>query len=273
VIAIVTDSTACLTRKEAASYGVRIVPQTYTVDGKIYKETYADTFTNFIPLINTKISVSETAQPEVSDFYDAFSQLFKKGYDILCVTISSKLSSAYYNAVLAKKQLGCGKVEVIDSGLAAGGVYLLIKRARHLALMGMSLQEVTGGIYKYIPSVSVRFSVDDLTDLRRSHRLVSVRKSIEAVFNQKPLLHLSGGAIIAEEASPVSVDRIKRMFAGIPKNAANMIIHYITPSQRTDLVCRLARHLFPDIAVERRQLGPVLGIHLGCSVIGIVWSI
>lgn len=272
MIAIVTDSTVCLTKKEAIAFGVRIVPHTYIVDGKAYKETYADTFAGMHPVLSANKEVS-TLQPDVEDFHAAFSQLLKKGYDILCVTISSRLSSAYYNAVLARKQLDCGRIEVIDSGLAAGGVYLLIKRARYLAFAGMNLQEVAGGVYKYMSSISIRFAMDDLSGLRRSHRLVNVSKSVDSILCKKTLFRLSEGAIAAESAVSTGSGRIKRMLSKIPHNASNIIIHYVIPSQRTELVYKLARRLFPQAHVERRQLGPVLGLYLGCSFIGVIWSI
>ncbi|HAN20229.1 MAG: hypothetical protein A2Y15_05085 [Clostridiales bacterium GWF2_36_10] len=273
MIAIVTDSTIGLTKKEAAAYGVRIVPQNYIVNGKTYKETYFDSLGDFTSLINEPDAVTETRQPSVEDFYNAFNHLTNKGYEIICITISSRLSSAYYNAVLAKKQLASGRVEIIDSSLAAGGMYLLVRRARYLVYNGLSFEEVVGGVYKYISSIETRFSVDDLTLLRNSHRLSSVRKSVRNILNRKPLLRLSGGAIVAEDIAIGSSDNIKKMFGSIPYNAANIIIQYITHSQRVDTILRLARRLFPDALVERRQLGPVLGIHLGCTVIGIVWSI
>lgn len=272
MLAIVTDSTVYLTKKEASAFGVRIVPQTYLADGKAYKETYVDSFGDFTSLIGSSDIVTETVQPSVDEFLKAFTHLSQKGYDILCITISSRLSSAYYNAVLAKKQLGSGRVEIVDSGLAAGGMYLLVKRARHLAASGLSLEEVVGGVYRYIPSIAIRFSVEDLSLLRNSHRLGSVRKSVSAVLNRKPLLRLSGGTIVAEDIAYGHGDNIRKMFSSIPYNAVNVIVHYIMPSQRVDMIARLAHRLFPDATVERRQLGPVLGIHLGCSVIGLVWS-
>ncbi|PKM62280.1 MAG: hypothetical protein CVU97_06090 [Firmicutes bacterium HGW-Firmicutes-21] len=273
MVAIVTDSTVCITKREASAYGVRIVPQNYIINGKSYKETYADSFGGFAAQIGDPEAVVETKEPDVRDFLDAFSLLVRKGYEIICITISSRLSSAYYNAVLAKKQLGGGRVEVIDSGLAAGGMYLLTKRARYLANAGMSLEEIVGGVYKYIPSIFTRFSVDDLSALRKSHRLVSVRKSVGTMLNRKPLLRLSGGTIVAEEIALGSSDRIRKMFGSIPHSAINIIIHYITPSQRVDTIYRLARRLFPNAFVERRQLGPVLGAHLGCTVVGVVWGL
>jgi len=270
MIAIVTDSTVCLSKKEAAAYGVRVVPQNYIINGKGYKETYTDNFGSFIPLLN--MPDARTAQPDVGDFYSAFYTLTKKGYDIVCITISSRLSSAYYNAILATKKMAKGNVKVIDAGLTAGGLYLLVKRARYLAFSGLNLSEVVGGVYKYIPSIQVRFSVDNLEGLRRSHRLVSVRRSVGTMLNHKPLMRIKDGIIIAEDTAFGNSDRIKMMFKGIPYNVSNLIIHYISPSKNTDTVIKLAHRLFPDIRVEHRQLGPVLGVHLGPSVMGVVWS-
>ncbi len=273
MVAIVTDSTVCMSKREAAAYGVRIVPQNYSIGDRVYKETYSDFFGDFSRLLAVPETLTDTEQPEVKDFLDAFSLLVRKGYEIICITISSRLSSAYYNAVLAKKRLSGGRVEVIDSSLTAGGMYLLVKRARLLAMSGMTLEEIVGGVYKYIPSISVRFTVDNLSALRSSNRLRAVRKSVGTVLNRRPMLKLHNGTIVAEDTALGSSDRLKKMLLGIPQSAANIIIHYMVLSKRIETVYRLVRRIFPEARVECRQLGPVLGIHLGCSVIGIVWSL
>ena len=42
MIALVTDSTAYLTKQEAISLGVHVVPTGYTIGGKQFQETYGD---------------------------------------------------------------------------------------------------------------------------------------------------------------------------------------------------------------------------------------
>ena len=40
MIAIVTDSTACLTQTEARNWNVFVVPHEYRLDGNLYTETF-----------------------------------------------------------------------------------------------------------------------------------------------------------------------------------------------------------------------------------------
>ena len=52
MIAIVTDSTSYMTKKEAHEMGVRIVPVSYYVSGQMYNETYVDCNGDFLRLLS-----------------------------------------------------------------------------------------------------------------------------------------------------------------------------------------------------------------------------
>lgn len=269
MIAIVTDSTVCMSKREAAAYGVYIIPQNYRVGTTSYKETYSD----FFHKAQKPGEESYTWAPEPEDFARVFSLLLRKGYHIICITLSSRLSKAYYNAVSAKKLVGSGSVDIVDSSLTAAGLLMLVKRARVLARTGMSPKEVVGGIYKHITSITVMFSVDDLSGLRKSRRLTGVPHGLGTVLHHRPILVLKNGVISASEVALGGTDRIKKMVRNIPKSATEIIIQYYgKPTKTISILSQLISGLFPDSQVRTRPLGPVLGIHLGAGVIGIIWQ-
>ena len=51
MIALVTDSTAYLTKEEAVRWGIRLVPMNYMVNGQHFKESYEDCNGDFESLI------------------------------------------------------------------------------------------------------------------------------------------------------------------------------------------------------------------------------
>ena len=71
-----------------------------------------------------------TSQATLAGFFNAFQRLRRAGYEVLCITISSRLSGTYANAVLAAKELGGQHIEVVDSLSTCSGLYLLIREAR-----------------------------------------------------------------------------------------------------------------------------------------------
>ena len=131
MIAIVTDSTAYLTHEEAVELGVVIVPMSYSFgkdmslnEGCIENDEHAER------QVAEGIDHVHTSQATLSGFLNAFQRLRRAGYEVLCITISSRLSGTYANAVLAARELGGSHIEVVDSLTTCSGLYLLIREAR-----------------------------------------------------------------------------------------------------------------------------------------------
>ena len=131
MIAIVTDSTAYLTHDEAVALGVVIVPMSYSFeDGASLNEGCIENDEHAERYMAEHIDQAHTSQATLAGFVNAFRMLRRSGYEILCLTISSRLSGTYANAVLAAKELGGSHIEVVDSLTTCSGLYLLIREAR-----------------------------------------------------------------------------------------------------------------------------------------------
>jgi len=102
----VTDSIACLTREIVAQYGIRIVPLNFYSGGKVYKDwvdiTPAEAYELFLK--DPESFKTSAASPE--DCLKAYREASKQTKNILCVTISAKLSAVYGVAQGAKERPG-----------------------------------------------------------------------------------------------------------------------------------------------------------------------
>ena len=136
MITMITDSSAYFDKAEARALGIKIVPMSYTVDGQVYSESYRDQNGDFENLLRSNKRFS-TSQPNLSAFLSCFEEEITMGNQVLCVTISSRLSGAYSTAHMAAKQTGSEHIAVFDSRLTAGGLYLLIKEANKLIESGL----------------------------------------------------------------------------------------------------------------------------------------
>ena len=214
MIAIVTDSTAYLTHEEAVELGVVIVPMSYSLEeesslneGCIENDEHAER------QVAEGIDHVHTSQATLAGFFNAFQRLRRAGYEVLCITISSRLSGTYANAVLAAKELGGGHIEVVDSLTTCSGLYLLIREARKRIREGAKLSAVAKELKEKRNRVRMRFSVDDMAPLRRSGRLGNVRMSISTVLNIKPILELKDGAIVSVSLARGRVEQTRRLCA------------------------------------------------------------
>lgn len=272
MIALVTDSTAYFTKRESEEWGVRVVPMSYTVGGRIFHETYWDKNGDYETLLRDYISQARTSQSSVSAFMSAFDELIRQGYDVLCITISSRLSGTYSSATVAARELGKGRVEVLDSRLTAGGMHMLVKQARRLIDAGKSLPEIMDELIRVRDRISIAFSVSDLTQLRKSGRLGVIRQSVSTILNNKPLFLCVEGTVVSDGMARGHSDQMQRLLKRVPPGTPEIVVHYTRQEERSAraLLESLAQS-HPDADIMCRALGPVLTIHLGLSVLGIAF--
>lgn len=272
MIAIVTDSTAYLTKKEAKELGVRMVPMTYTVSGHLFNESFVDQNGNYERLIFRNLQRCTTSQAPISAFMSVFEELLRHDYEVFCIVISSRLSGTYSSASIAAKEVHKGKIIVVDSLTTAGGLAMLVRKAKKLADEGYSLKEITRIIEDCRDKIGIVFSVDNMDALRRSGRLGIVRQSVGTILNIRPILLCEDGAIVAYGAARGRSEQIKELIARIPRNVKKVVVHNLGEKINIDLMITSIKKKFPSIKVGRCKLGPVLGIHLGPGVIGVSWT-
>ncbi len=272
MVAIVTDSSVYMTKQEASMIGVRVIPIPYTVNGYMYNETYIDQNGNFESLIRNSGSVCQTSHPSIAAYKSTFEELLSNHFDILCITISSRLSGAYNSASVAAKELSSPNISVVDSHIAAGGLYLLLKAASYMAQNGMDHRIIADNIKLMRDDITVNFSLDDLTAFKNSGRISILRQSVGTILNTKPLFRFSEGAVVSDGVAKGRADQIKKLCdsAARTKNIKNIIVHYIKNDEAAFLLKEELTKRYPFANVEMRKIGPVFAIHLGLSVLGIV---
>jgi DegV family protein with EDD domain len=265
MIALVTDSSAYLRREDAGELGARVVPMVYMVDGMRYFESYGDDNGDFEGLLYSGRQYT-TSQPNIASYLASFEEARAGGSEVLCVTISSRLSGAYATAHAAARQTE--GVTVLDSRLTAGGLYLLLREGRRLIDAGLDMPEVTAELIKARERVKITFSVDDLGPLRRSGRLAFVRRGAGTILNLRPILHCRDGAVVLGGMARGGRETM-RALAKPPDGAREAIINYLGESRAAAGLYHMIKDANPEIELKLRKVGPVLGIHLGLRVMAV----
>lgn len=269
MISIVTDSSAHLTRAEAQALGVTLVPMTYSSGPLPYTESYIDQCGQFERLVAENMDRMRTSQATFSAFMSTFDDLAATGDEILCLTMSSRLSGTYGNARMAAQETAPERIQVVDSLTTSGGLYLMILEARKLIDRGLSLEAIARELCAMRGRVKIIFSVDDIQPLRRSGRLGGVRLSISTILNIRPLLQCIDGCIVSTGTVRGRNEQLRTLFQSVPAGQTACVVEgFLADEQVSALKQRLesAGH-----AVMRRAIGPVLGIHLGVGCVGAAW--
>jgi len=270
MITIVTDSTSYIKKSEARELGVRIIPMSYTVSDQIYGESYSDQNGDFENLLSGS-AVCSTSQPNMSAFLSCFEEELSMGNEVLCITISSRLSGTYSTAYMAARQIedGGDKVIVVDSHNTAGGLYILVKAAQGMVCGGLGLADIKGRLIEMRDRILTVFSVEDMDPLRRSGRIGFVRMSVGTILNKRPILLLREGAVVSSGMAHGDTDVIRKLVQMTDKDADEFIINYIGNNRLAANLYGVLKNARPSAQIGLHKAGPVLGIHLGMNVISV----
>lgn len=268
MITIVTDSSSYFKKAEAAELGVLVIPMYYTVNNQRYYESYGDQNGDFENLLKGKAKVS-TSQSNMGAFLSCFEEELTKNNQVLCITISSRLSGTFGSAYSAAKQTESDDIVVFDSRLTAGGMYLLIKETKKLIEKGMPLRDILRELPAIRDRITIAFSVDDITPLRNSGRLGFVRMSVSTILNIKPILLCEDGVVISDSVARGRIEIIKKLADKVAGNVSDVVINYIENQRAAADLYNVIKWQHPNAHIKLRKLGPILGIHLGLQVIGI----
>ena len=243
----------------------------YSAQNMPLSEGYLDENGRFCELIQKNPRSVHTSQVRMSAFMGAFNELLRKGTEsILCITISSRLSGTYSNALIAAREMNGAKIVVVDSQTTAAGIRFLVKKAAELSKAGVGIEEAADILEDMREQVGIVLSVDDMDALRRSGRLGLVRQSVGTILNIRPVLYCKHGTVVAGQQVRGQSGQISGLLKAIPDNATHIEILSVMEKPVLDLLEKAVRAKF-SCTVHRSLIGPVLAIHIGLSAIGIAW--
>ncbi|MDR1541554.1 MAG: DegV family EDD domain-containing protein [Clostridiales bacterium] len=268
VFTLVADSSVCIKRPEAEALGLKIVPHSFTVNGRMYFETYSDENGNYERMLKGH-SLFTTSHPNRSAFLSCFEEELAQGNEVLCITISSNLSESYSAARMAAKQAGSGKVTVLDSRLAGGGLHLLIREAHRLASSGLDRDAAAAQLMQRRELVRTAFAAGGKAPLQSRSFMSRVGDGIKDMMSVKPILMLRGGIIVSGSSVKGRSGIIRALTRDAPADVTELAVDYIGNSKLAAEILHILRHRLPNADILLHKIGPVLGIHLGFNAVAV----
>jgi len=147
-------------------------------------------------------SFGKTSQPSPKSFLDAFKLQLERFDEVVCITITSKLSGTYNSAIQGRKFLPKEqqeKIFIVDSLSASGGEALPVLYAIDLIEKGKGAAEIAQELEKLIPQISVLVMFKDPKWLEASGRISSLAANLLrrlAKAGIRPLLTFKEGLLV-----------------------------------------------------------------------------
>lgn len=261
-IGIVCDSSAPLKRAEAAALGCSLVSMHYQVDGVRRAEVYEGENDDYDTLYrNAKILGTEAVFQ--SAWAKAFRRLLEGGSDVLCITMSSRLSGTYRSAKEARSQLIAEgfdgeRIALLDSWTTSGGLDFLIQRARRLIVGGATLEETVSQLEGARARQGIVFTVPRLDVLKRSGRLGATRRAVAGKLDRYLIMTLDQGGIRDVDVAHGTTAVARSLVKQVPEGARDglLIVTGYGTSETTGAVVDCIRRRLPQAEVSVRDGGP-----------------
>ena len=277
-IALVTDSTTYMPPDLVKKYNISIAPQVLIWGDETYKDGVDIGSQEFFTRLKTAKTMPTTSQVAVISFQEIFQDLVEKGYEVLAILISSRLSGTYQSALQAKDMMGAAreKVNVVDSqsvAMALGFQVLAVARAVE---DGASLQEAIALAEKSQAHTGVFFAVDTLEFLHRGGRIGGAQRFLGTMLNMKPILGIQDGRVegidrirTKNKAHDRVLELVTEKIAGrTPVRLATL--HANAGEDARALLTRAEEKLHPVESLFT-EVSPTVGTHTGPGTVGLAF--
>jgi len=272
MIKIIADTTCGLPLDELAALGIDVIPQIIIFDGKPYRDdTEIDTPT-FLSRLQEAKELPKTSAPPPALYEPLFKQYAQEGHSIIIPTPSTALSGTYRSAEVAAEAVPEADVHILDTRTVAGGLGVLVKKAKAWADEGKDPQTILKDLDVLAKKEVVYFLVDTLEYLHKGGRIGKASYLIGSVLQMKPILGLEDGIITAvdkQRTSTKALNRLKELvLTQCPRGDQSLItVSHCGGQERAE---QLAAELSQALQVSHipvYEVPPAIVVHAGPGII------
>lgn len=291
MIAIVTETLCCMSEEDCAAYGVSTIPLSCHVGRNVTTDT----------VITAERPIPDGegfSSPPTEEAYRArFEELLSTHDGVLCITASRKFSDSNRNASLAALAFG-GRVVVIDSGAVAGGLFLLVLRARHMVTLGYPMSRIKAELESYKSNLKISFTTASVRVLQKANKLVYKPPAEGAPRDRRPIFSIENGDIgvtdFTEDDSPQARATVAALLSVLEdtrsgkrslsetagasgpdeksrrRGPSHVVVHYADRTRAVEYLLHRLKETYPTATVYERPITLSIQLNLGHGILGVI---
>ena len=276
-VAIVTDSNSGITQKRGEELGIYVLPMPFFIGGELYLEDITLSQEQFYEKLGADSEIS-TSQPSPGDVMDLWDKLLEDYDEIMCIPMSSGLSSTCETA-LSLAQDYDEKVQVVNNQRISVTQEQSVYDAIKLRDEGKSAAEIRQVLEKEKMQASIYITVDTLKYLKKGGRITPAAAAIGTVLNLKPVLQIQGEKLDAfakvrgwKAAKKTMLNAIEKdltdRFADV-KDQMVLGMAYTCSKEEADEWKNEIQTRFPDYELVEGSLSLSIACHIGPGAMAI----
>jgi len=275
-IAVVLDSTTTLPDKFLEGLELRFAPAIIIWEGEELLDGIDIQPEAFFKRLATTQVMPSTSQATPVMFQKIYSDLLDKGFEILVVTISSKLSGMYSSAMQAKEMFENARIEVVDSLTGTMTIGMSLQKVFNAIQQGASLMECRQIVERALSNTGVLLTVDTLEYLHRGGRIGGAQKFLGSALKLKPILEIVDGGFEGLEKVRTRSKALDRLVdltierIGDRKPVEVAALHANAEQVAEDLIETMKQRI-EIVQTFVTSVSPGVGVHLGPGTVGLTF--
>ena len=277
-IAVVTDSTAYIPSDLVQKHNLTVTPQVLIWGEETFQDGIDIQPDEFYTRLKSAKTMPTTSQVTPITMKTTFENLIERGFDVLGIFLSAKLSGTIQSAIQAKEMMekSGDKVTFIDSkstAMAMGFQVLTVARAVD---DGASLEDAVALAEKAREHTGVYFAVDTLEFLHRGGRIGGAQRFLGTALNMKPVLAVIDGRVEAVERIRTKSKALDRVFELVAEQTQGKTpihlatLHASAEGEAEILLEKASKELNATESILT-TVSPVVGTHAGPGTVGLAY--
>lgn len=273
MIKLIVDSPSCISEEYALNHNISVVNLNVELDGVMQKEGFIEDWPDFFERLKASSSFPKTSLPSPEEFLTLYNETFEKNKNanIIVVTLSSSLSGTVNSARIAKDMTSRpDQIFVIDSGACAQSELLLIEEIVDLIEnQNKSASEIAEIAEELKQKLYIDFVPSTVEYLKRGGRMNLLTAALASVLSIKPILNFRNGVLTCTKKCIGMGKALIELVKGIPQKFKKIYVCYIHESDVLQQLIDKVNKLFNLNILEGKQIGPIIGSHIGVGAVGI----
>jgi DegV family protein with EDD domain len=274
-IALVTDSTAALSREAVERHGIIVVPLQVVIGARSLDEGTAATPETVAAALRDYEPVS-TSRPSPEVMAEVYESAAAAGAEaVVSVHLSGEVSGTFDSAQLAAKQVEL-PVEAVDTRQVGMGTGFAVLAAAEALANGFDAQAAAEAASTRSAATRCFFYVDTLEYLRRGGRIGAAAALLGSALAVKPLLTIRDGRIGPLEkvrTSSRALARLEELAVTAARDIGGDVevaVQHLSAVGKAETIANRLEERLGLQAVEVGEVGAVIGAHVGPGMVAVV---
>ncbi len=278
-VGVITDSIACLPKGLIEKHKIEIVPIRLTFQGEIYRDSVDITPTQAYEMLLKDPDRFNTSPSSPGHYLEVYRNVSSRTKNIICITLSSKLSMGYEMARIAMGELNAElpdvRIHVMDSMSVTSAEGFIALAAARAAERGNDLDGVIRAAEEVRGKVSFIALLETIKHVYRTGRIPKIASQVGSMLNIKPMLTSVDGAIKflgivknRERGINKLIEILRSEVGNSPAHIA--VMHAYTPNEAEDLKTRIENE-FNCAELWIAEFTPVMGYATGTGTLALAF--